>query len=511
MLAVPALGTLAAAAAMLVCTGSVVFTTRSEPVSTVSYETPRPVTLSAPMDVDADNAEVMAEPASGDGFVDPGVHGWVDAARDGLSTFSVDVDRGSYAFARRQLREGRLPDPRGVRTEEFVNALAYDYPEPEGAPFSVHVEASPAPRGDELLVRIGLQGRHVTERRPVHLVFLVDTSGSMSGPDRLGLVKEALRLLVGELGADDTVAIVTYAGSSGVALPPTSAGDPRAILAALDGLESGGSTAMGAGIELAYRLAGQTLASGSTSRVILASDGDANVGATSLDALLELIRAQADRGVTLTTLGFGEGNFQDFRMEQLADRGDGNYFYVDGLEEARHVFVDELASTLEVIARDVKVQVAWNAEAVQRYRLVGYENRAIADDDFRDDRVDAGEIGAGHTVTALYEVVPQPGAVGPLATVRLRSEPPGAQGEATERAYEVPRAAVQPSFAAASPDHRMAVAVALFAERLRASPHAEGWSYAALADLVAGAMRPGHPEDAEVLELVRRAGALDPG
>jgi Ca-activated chloride channel family protein len=306
------------------------------------------------------------------------------------------------------------------------------------------------------------------------------------------------------------VAVVAYAGGAGVVLPPTSATEQRRILGAIAGLEAGGSTAMGQGIDLAYRLALDTLRDGETSRVVIASDGDANVGVTSPDALTAMIRGYADRGITLTTLGFGQGNYQDFRMEQLANDGDGNYFYVDSADEARRVFVDELASTLEVIARDVKIQVEWNPDAVERYRLIGYENRAIADRDFRNDRVDAGEIGAGHTVTALYQVALRPGGSDRVATVRMRAKPPGADAAATERTYTLPRVAVQPSFAAASPDHRMAVAMAAFAERLRASPHVEGVSYERIAGLVADAVRPGHDEDQEVLELVRRAAALDP-
>jgi Ca-activated chloride channel family protein len=301
---------------------------------------------------------------------------------------------------------------------------------------------------------------------------------------------------------------VAYAGSAGVVLPPTPATDKRTVLGAIDRLESGGSTAMGAGLELAYKLAGDTMRDGDTSRVIIASDGDANVGTTDPVALTKMIRGYADRGVTLTTLGFGEGNYQDHRMEQIANDGDGNYFYVDSLDEARRVFVDELASTLEVIAKDVKIQVEWNPDAVRSYRLVGYENRGIADRDFRNDRVDAGEIGAGHSVTALYVVDLVPNGDDPIATVRLRAKPPGADAPATERTFTLPQGAVQPSFDEASPDHRMAVATATFAERLRNSPYVAGVGLDRIAALTAEAARPGHPGDAEVLELVRRAREL---
>ncbi len=447
---------------------------------------------------------------TGDGFVDHGVNGFVDAVRDPRSTFSIDVDRGSYTWARRSLGEGRMPDPASVRVEEFVNALHYSYPAPYRAPLSVSFEASPGPfHGDHLLVRVGLQARQVEVRRPVHLTFLVDTSGSMQGDDRLTLVKTALGMAVGSLSPDDTVAIVAYAGSAGLVLPPTSARNSRQILDALRGLDAGGSTAMGAGIELAYRLAHQTHREGETSRVIIASDGDANIGSIGVDALSELIRGHALDGITLTTLGFGTGNYKDFRMEQLADQGDGNYFYVDGRDEARRIFVDELASTLEVVARDVKVQVVFDPTTVERYRLIGYENRDMADRDFRNDERDAGEMGAGHAVTALYDVVVREGAQGPLLSVSVRAKPPGEDRPAVERKWVMDRSEVVPSFKAASQDHRMAIVAAAFAERLRGSGWANDLSYERLVAVATEAARPGETTDAELVGLIRRAAALD--
>lgn len=449
--------------------------------------------------------------AGWDGFVDHGVNGWRDAAREPESTFAVDVDRGSWTFARRRLREGFLPDPASVRVEEFVNARTYAYPEPEEGPLTVQFEASPSPWNDARhLVRIGVRARHVQTRAPAHLTFLIDTSGSMASADRLYLVKSSLALLVRKLGDGDTVAIVTYAGSAGVALPPTSATEQARILAAIDRLESGGSTAMGQGIALAYALADDVRREGHTNRVIIASDGDANVGTVRTGTLSELIRGYADRGITLTTLGFGQGNYQDDRMEQLANDGDGNYFYVDGTEEASRIFGDELTSTLEVVAKDVKIQVDWNPDAVGRYRLLGYENRALANEAFRDDAVDAGEVGADHTVTALYAVELVPGMAGPIATVRLRAKAPGVESPATERTFTLPRGALQPSFEASSHDHRMAVATAAFAERLRASPYTAGVTYATIERIARAAASPAVAQDQELLELIRRAEVLDP-
>lgn len=469
----------------------------------------RPAGIPAPAPAVAQGQGLALPPpepvAPGDTFDDHGVSSFKEVSENPLSTFSIDVDRGSFTWARRQLRQSFLPDPASVRTEEFVNSLDYDVPQPESGPFAVQFEGSPSPYSDRDLVRITVAARDAARRQPVHLVFLVDTSGSMQGPDRLDLVKRSLGMLVGQLGDGDTVAIVAYAGSAGVVLPVTPATDRQAILGSLDRLEAGGSTAMGAGIDMAYRLAHETLRPGHTNRVIIASDGDANVGVTGTGSLSDAIHGYALQGITLTTLGFGQGNYRDARMEQLANDGDGNYYYIDGEEEARHVFVDQLASTLEVVARDVKVQVDWNPETVVRYRQVGYENRALRDEDFRDDTVDAGEVGAGHTVTALYEVERVRGATGDLATVRLRGKPPGADAASTEWTYHLPGAAMQPSFAEASADHRMAVTVATFAELLRHSPHVVGIGYEDIRASAAAAERPGHPEDGQIVELATLA------
>lgn len=469
------------------------------PISALGYINPTPNVDLPPT--------TAAEPPTGDAFTDHGVRRWEDPARDRVSTFSVDVDRGSYSFARRRLREGALPEPASVRTEEVVNALRYDYAPPQDDPFSVTFEASPSPWDPSAhILRVGVQSRVVTDRRPVHLTFLVDTSGSMRGYDRIELVKHALGMLVEGLRDGDTVAIVAYAGAAGVVLEPTA--DHAAWRAAIDRLQTGGSTAMGEGISLAYRLASASHRPGHTSRVIIASDGDANVGVTDTAALSALIRDHAKAGVALTTLGFGQGNFRDARMEQLADDGDGAYYYIDGLEEARRVFVDDLTSTLELVARDVKVQVVWNPDAITGYRLLGYENREVADRDFRNDAVDAGEVGAGHAVTALYEVQLKPGAPQPIATVHLRHKPPGPDAPSTEDTFPLQAWMMRPTFAEASRDHQLAVLAAAFAEKLRHSPFAPQASCGALADMAEAARRQDHPEDAELVDLMRRAARL---
>lgn len=327
-----------------------------------------------------------------------------------LSTFAVDVDTAAYANVRRFLREGRLPPPDAVRIEELVNYFHYDYPEPRGrVPFSVSTEVGPCPWSPgHRLVSIGLQGRHVeaAARPPLNLVFLLDVSGSMDQPLKLPLLKAAMRLLTRELTARDTVSIVVYAGASGLALPPTSGADHEAIESAIQSLQAGGSTAGGAGIQLAYDVAARSFVEGGVNRVILATDGDFNVGITNRGDLTRLIERERDRGIFLSALGFGGGNYKDATLEQLADRGNGNYSYIDSLQEARKVLVSEAGGTLVTIAKDVKVQVEFNPLRVAGYRLIGYEDRLLRDQDFEDDRKDAGDIGAGHTVTALYEIVP---------------------------------------------------------------------------------------------------------
>lgn len=332
------------------------------------------------------------------------------AGTNPLSTFSIDVDQASYANVRRFIREGRLPPPDAVRIEELINYFTYDLPSPEGPdPFSVHSEVGRAPWNPaHRLVRIGIQGRTVDteDLAASNLVFLLDVSGSMNSPNKLPLLKSALRLLVDQLRPQDQVAIVVYAGAAGVVLDPTSGGDKERILDALSRLAAGGSTAGGAGLQLAYDVARRNHLEGGNNRVILATDGDFNIGPSSDAAMVRLIEARRDEGTFLTVLGFGTGNLQDAKMEKLADHGNGNFAYIDTALEAHKVLVSEFGGTLYTIAKDVKIQVEFNPIHVQAYRLIGYENRLLAAEDFNDDRKDAGDLGAGHTVTALYEVIP---------------------------------------------------------------------------------------------------------
>jgi len=329
---------------------------------------------------------------------------------DAVSTFSIDVDTASYSNVRRMLNQGQLPPPDAVRIEELVNYFGYDYAPPtDDVPFSANVEVAECPWDPQhRLVRVGLKGRVMaTDQRPVsNLVFLLDASGSMNEPNKLPLVKESLRLLVNQLGENDKVSIVVYAGASGLVLPPTSGANRAAILAALDNLQAGGSTNGGAGIELAYKTAAQQFVKGGVNRVILCTDGDWNVGVTDQGSLTRLIEEKAKSGVFLSVLGFGMGNLKDATMEQLADKGNGHYGYIDTLNEAKKMLVEEMSGTLVTIAKDVKIQVEFNPAVAGAYRLIGYENRLLAREDFNDDKKDAGEIGAGHTVTALYEIVP---------------------------------------------------------------------------------------------------------
>jgi len=453
--------------------------------------------------------------ANTESYTDYGVNGFVLTERDRFSTFAADVDTASYAISRSKLQQGYLPVEAAVRVEEFVNNFDYEYKQPSaGSPFSVDFEASPSPWNPRNhIVRVGVQGRDVTraQRKSVHLTFLVDTSGSMQATEKIGLVKKTLTMLTKELQDGDTVAIATYAGSTQILLEPTSMGQRDRILRSLDGLSAGGSTAMGAGIDLAYRLADKSYVDGAVNRVIICSDGDANVGQTSHTVLTEQIKGYAAKGVTLTTVGFGSGNYKDTMMERLANEGDGNYYYIDSEREARHIFVDKLDSAMEVIAKDVKIQVEWNPEDVVAYRLIGYENRDVADRDFRNDAVDAGEIGAGHQVTALYEVALADGASGAIGTVRVRNKAPGPEAPAVERSFSLDRSTFRGSVAETSRQFRIAVASATFAEILRGSPHVGEVSLEQVRQLAQGAARAEYPADAELVSLIATADRLKGG
>ncbi len=327
-----------------------------------------------------------------------------------LSTFSIDVDAASYSNVRRFLNQGQLPPAGAVRIEEMINYFHYQYPQPIGKdPFSINTEISDAPwNKDDKLVLIGLQGEKIsTDNLPSsNLVFLIDVSGSMSSANKLPLVKASMKMLVDQLRAQDKVSMVVYAGAAGLVLPPTNGSEKIKIKEAIDKLESGGSTAGGAGIKLAYKTAKEHLVKNGNNRVILCTDGDFNVGESSDDAMERMIEEERKSGVFLTVLGYGMGNYQDAKMQKLADKGNGNHAYIDGISEAKKVLVNEFGGTLFTIAKDVKLQVEFNPAKVQGYRLIGYENRMLAKEDFNDDKKDAGELGSGHTVTAIYEVIP---------------------------------------------------------------------------------------------------------
>ena len=398
---------------------------------------------------------------------------FVPTADQATTTFAIDVDRASYANIRRYLSQGTLPPPEAVRIEEMINYFDYDYPQPTGdVPFSITTEVAGCPwESGHRLLRIGIQGAQLDPWRmaPNRLVFLLDVSGSMQPPERLPMIQSAFRVLVNQLRAEDTVAIVVYAGASGLVLPPTSGADKETILGALGSLSAGGSTAGGAGIELAYKIAEENFDAKANNRVILATDGDFNVGISSLEELQELIETKRDSGIFLTTLGVGDDNYRDSVLELLADKGNGNYAYLDSLQEAEKVFKKELTGTLVTIAKDVKVQLEFNPALVASYRQIGYENRALENEDFDDDTKDAGELGAGHSVTALYEIVPvSPNATGEIATLRLRyQEPRGSASRLiTTSAIDEGR-----SEFTASSDFQFAAAVAELGMLLRDSPH----------------------------------------
>ena len=451
-----------------------------------------------------------------------------------LSTFSIDVDTAAYANVRRfLLQEGRLPPPDAVRIEEMVNYFDYDYAGPEDdVPFAQHVEVAGCPwKVGHRLVRVGLKGKEIqTEQRPQsNLVFLLDVSGSMNSPDKLPLLKKGMKLLAKQLGENDRVAIVVYASAEGLALPSTSGADRETILAALDKLKAGGSTAGGAGIELAYRTARENFVEGGVNRVLLCTDGDFNVGTTSTGALVRMVEEQAREGIFLSVLGFGRGNLNDAMMENISNKGNGNYAYIDSITEARKVLVEQMGGTLVTIAKDVKIQIEFNRAHVAAYRLIGYENRMLAAEDFNDDKKDAGEIGAGHTVTALYEVVPvgvevDIPSVDPLKyqvparptddesvrdqllTLKLRYKAP--DGDTSKR-LEFPVVDAGGSFNKASGDFQFAAAVASFGMLLRNSEHKGAATYDAALEIATASKGPDvHGYRAQLLEMVRRAQAL---
>lgn len=413
-------------------------------------------------------------------FQNYGVNPFIETTDDHLSTFALDVDTASYTLARKYVQDGNLPPADAIRVEEFVNYFKQDYALPNGTAFGLYADGAPSPFHTDgtYILRVGVQGYSVPEwqRQSARLTFVIDVSGSMSQDGRLELVKQALQLLIDRLRPDDSVAIVAYSENAWVVLNPTAGSDRHSILSAVNSLYPQASTNAEAGLRLGYQLAEQMRQPGVVNRVILLSDGVANVGATGPEAILESIGWYAkEYGITLTSVGVGMGNFNDVLLEQLADKGDGHYVYVDDLDEARKLFVEDMVSTLQVIALDAKVQVDFNQDVVARYRLIGYENRAVADSDFRNDTVDAGEIGAGHTVTALYAVHFKPSANGRIATVQMRWKDPQSYAVA-EINGNINTWDIALSFEQASPRYQLAVTVAQYAELLRHSPWAYGSS-----------------------------------
>jgi Ca-activated chloride channel homolog len=470
-----------------------------------------------------------------------GENPYLDAKSNPLSTFSIDVDTASYSNLRRFINTGSLPPKDAVRVEEMINYFTYDYPQPsDGRPFAVHLDVASCPwETSHRLVRIGLKGKEIAtdKRGPSNLVFLLDVSGSMMPPERLPLVKQAMRLLVEKLTENDRVAIVVYAGGSGLALPSTTGDHKEQILEALENLQAGGSTNGAAGIQLAYQIAADNFIKGGVNRVILATDGDFNVGVTNQGDLIRLIEDKAKSGVFLSVLGVGTDNLKDSTMQKLADKGNGNYAYLDSLDEARKVLVQQMNGTLVTIAKDVKVQVEFNPARVASYRLIGYEKRMLRKEDFNNDKVDAGEIGAGHTVTALYEVVPVGAVSNPAAsvppvdplkyssdersastpstssnemlTVKLRyKKPDGDRSELVERAVTDTGG----NFGNAPVDLKFAAAVAEFGMILRDSEYRGNGTFAAVLEWA----QEGKGSDATgyragFIELVRKAQALKKG
>jgi Ca-activated chloride channel family protein len=502
---------------------------------------PAPPARSAPLGYAAPS--VAAPAANFAALAEPNAERYADVppnpvqrvAEQPVSTFSIDVDTGSYSNLRRMIGWGQRPPADAVRVEELLNYFDYGDTAPisRSQPFAVHTEVAPAPwNARRLLMRVALKAYEVpaTELPPSNLVFLVDTSGSMQDADKLPLVKQALRELVLQMRPQDRMALVVYAGSAGLVLPPTSGAERGTILEALDRLEAGGSTNGGAGIELAYRIAREAKIDGGVNRIVLATDGDFNVGTTDQTTLEAFVAEQRKHGIALSTLGFGQGNYNDAMAEQLANIGDGNHAYIDSPREARKVLRDEMAGTLLTVAKDVKIQVEFNPAQVAEYRLVGYENRQLKREDFANDAVDAGEIGAGHDVTALYEIAlvgsggewnaplkyaagartPGTGAEGELATVRLRYKAPeGGASQLLER--PVRRADIATT---ASPALQWAAAVTAYGERLRGGEALGGAGWNEVVRWVDGAF--GAAPDArdaasrdELRRMVRQVAALD--
>ncbi len=445
---------------------------------------------------------VNGEPYDAMFFKNHGTNPFVDTEDDHLSTFAIDIDDASYIMARSYLERGNLPPDDAIRVEEFVNHFNYDYKPPRREPFRIFLEGGPSKFGQNCqLLKIGIKGRQIDpeDRKPANLVFVIDVSGSMNRENRLGLVKRALRLLVDELNESDNVGIVVYGSRGEVVLQPTSIYFRDEILSAIDRLHPNGSTNADEGLRLGYQMANRFFEEGKTNRIILCSDGVANVGLTNADDLLKRIKISANKGITLSAIGFGMGNFNDILMEKLGNKGNGYYAYVDDIKEAHRIFVENLTGSLEVIARDVKIQVDFNSEIVRSYRLLGYENRDIADNKFRDDNEDGGEIGSGHEVTALYEIkLVKDADRGNLGEVYIRYKDPESF-EVDEIRVPIKQRIFEDNFKSCSDQFKLAAVSAEFAEILKKSYWAKNSQLDDLKFILKNSFR--HTNSDEVIEL----------
>lgn len=457
------------------------------------------------------------EPVDAMFFKSYGVNPFIDTEDDHLSTFATDVDTGSYTVARRYLHEGHLPPSEAIRVEEFVNYFDYAYPAPEEDVFAVYMEAAPwafgQGRKNSHLLRIGLQGRKVSDeaRKPAVLTFVIDVSGSMGRENRLGLVKRSLRMLVENLRPEDRIGIAVYGSRGRKVMDHRSLDEKTDILAAIESLCTSGSTNAEEGIRIGYEMARNAFRKSHINRVILCSDGVANVGLTSADDLFKVIADEAKKGILLSAVGFGMGNYNDVLLERLGDKGNGHYAYVDTIAEARRIFERDLTGTLQVIAREVKVQVDFNPKVVRSYRLIGYENRDVPDEKFRDDDYDGGEIGAGHTVTALYELKLWPDKRGTVATTRVRYQDAD-DDHVTEFEQTLDRGDLHAEFDDAGDRFKLAATVVEFAEILRKSYWAKGASLEAVLRRAQQVSRrlEGDARVIELVDLIAKAEALLP-
>jgi len=484
------------------------------------YAAPMVMPMAAPQ-------EHIRQPENTERYADTPVNPVQAVAQSPVSTFGVDVDTGSYANVRRFLNDGQLPPKGAVRVEEIVNYFDYDYATPKnGAPFAVHIDTADSPwQPNAKLVRIAIKAKEMTQQAlpPANLVFLVDVSGSMSSENKLPLVKQTLRLLTERLRPQDKVTLITYASGEKLVLPPTSGDKKAQILAAINQLQAGGATAGEQAIQMAYREAEKSFIKGGINRILLATDGDFNVGITRFETLRDTVAEKRKNGISLTTLGFGTDNYNEHLMEQLADAGDGNYSYIDNRNEAKKVLQRQLSSTLATVAQDVKVQVEFNPATVKEYRLVGYENRVLKQEDFNNDRVDSGDIGAGHTVTAFYEIIPAgkqgwldnsryaaapkvSGSLKEYGFVKLRYKNPN---QSNSQLISQPIAASSVPLAQASADFRFAVAAVSYAQALQGGQYNGKMTWADIAALAKSAAKSdAYGLRAEFLELVDTAKSL---